>query len=209
MRTSRRAMGKILTSQDCGIPQWQQCVILMSKFYLTLLLPFVWVTNPRSFLPLVKMLWILQRYWLWGLSIFYTTPPIPTTLLYGQGETMQSIWRQCCSRGFHRQTCCYVTIYLNHLNAVTVPFRCPQTITGCFPKIKQLVNDNTLVIVGVALGIAVLEVRLWLSSSASAALNILVWVAEFWWQHWRGEKYLGLGYVYIVYVEYMEQDGKI
>lgn len=34
----------------------------------------------------------------------------------------------------------------------------PQTITGCFPKIKQLIDDNTVVIVGVALGIAALEV---------------------------------------------------
>lgn len=33
-----------------------------------------------------------------------------------------------------------------------------QTITGCFLKIKQLIDDNTAVIVGVALGIAALEV---------------------------------------------------
>nr|XP_046272605.1 tetraspanin 35 [Scatophagus argus] len=41
---------------------------------------------------------------------------------------------------------------------------CNQTLadamaaTGCFPKIKQLIDDNTVVIVGVALGIAVLEI---------------------------------------------------
>lgn len=34
----------------------------------------------------------------------------------------------------------------------------PQTITGCFPKIKQLMDDNIVVIIGVALGIAALEV---------------------------------------------------
>ncbi|XP_068193103.1 tetraspanin 35 isoform X2 [Antennarius striatus] len=32
------------------------------------------------------------------------------------------------------------------------------TISGCFPKIKTLVDDNTVVIVGVALGIAALEI---------------------------------------------------
>ncbi|XP_029293528.1 tetraspanin 35 [Cottoperca gobio] len=31
-------------------------------------------------------------------------------------------------------------------------------ITGCFPKIKQLIDENTVVIVAVALGIAVLEI---------------------------------------------------
>ncbi|XP_022603669.1 tetraspanin-1-like [Seriola dumerili] len=32
------------------------------------------------------------------------------------------------------------------------------SITGCFPKIKKLIDDNTVVIVAVALGIAALEV---------------------------------------------------
>ncbi|XP_034395594.1 tetraspanin 35 isoform X2 [Cyclopterus lumpus] len=32
------------------------------------------------------------------------------------------------------------------------------TITGCFPKIKKLIDDNTVVIVAVALGIALLEI---------------------------------------------------
>ncbi|KAK9535612.1 hypothetical protein VZT92_007984 [Zoarces viviparus] len=32
------------------------------------------------------------------------------------------------------------------------------TITGCFPKIKELIEDNTVVIVAVALGIAALEI---------------------------------------------------
>lgn len=31
-------------------------------------------------------------------------------------------------------------------------------LTGCFPKIKQIIDDNSVVIVGVALGIAVLEI---------------------------------------------------
>ncbi|XP_034750510.1 tetraspanin 35 [Etheostoma cragini] len=31
-------------------------------------------------------------------------------------------------------------------------------ITGCFPKIKQLIDDNMVAIVAVALGIAVLEI---------------------------------------------------
>lgn len=80
---------------------------------------------------------------------------LETVLQYGLPQMTQHTH-------LHAQ-CCYVTIYLNHLNAITVPFCCHQTITGCFPKIKQLINDNTMVIVGVALGIAALEVRLWLS----------------------------------------------
>lgn len=35
-----------------------------------------------------------------------------------------------------------------------------KTITGCFPKFKKLIDDNAVVIVAVALGIAVLEVGL-------------------------------------------------
>lgn len=83
---------------------------------------------------------------------------LETVLQYGLPQLKQHTH-------LHAQ-CCYITIYLNHLNATTVPFCFHQPITGCFPKIKQLINDNTLVIVGVALGIAALEVRLWLSSSA-------------------------------------------
>ncbi|KAK5856697.1 hypothetical protein PBY51_008276 [Eleginops maclovinus] len=33
-----------------------------------------------------------------------------------------------------------------------------KNITGCFPKIKELIDDNAVVIVGVALGIAALEI---------------------------------------------------
>lgn len=34
----------------------------------------------------------------------------------------------------------------------------PQTIPGCFPALKKLVDDNAVIIIAVALGIAVLEV---------------------------------------------------
>lgn len=51
---------------------------------------------------------------------------------------------------------------LNHYNtyfyASISNLHSPQTITGCFPKIKQLMDDNMVVIIGVALGIAALEV---------------------------------------------------
>lgn len=53
--------------------------------------------------------------------------------------------------------------YTTERHFVVVPVLPPlftffQTITGCFPKIKQLIDDNMVVIVGVALGIAALEV---------------------------------------------------
>ncbi|XP_051243290.1 tetraspanin 35 isoform X1 [Dicentrarchus labrax] len=44
------------------------------------------------------------------------------------------------------------------VNSTFLPLYFPQTITGCFPKIKDLIDSNTVVIVGVALGIAALEV---------------------------------------------------
>uniref|UniRef100_UPI0037E7069E tetraspanin 35 n=1 Tax=Semicossyphus pulcher TaxID=241346 RepID=UPI0037E7069E len=95
---------------------------------------------------------------------------------YGSNPDVTGLWNttmstlKCC--GFYNSSdfvgSPYYKMHSNHYP----PQCCPgtgnlcnetladssTTITGCFPKIVQLIDENTVVIVGVALGIAVLEI---------------------------------------------------
>ncbi|KAF3846800.1 hypothetical protein F7725_003878, partial [Dissostichus mawsoni] len=63
----------------------------------------------------------------------------------------------CC--GFYNSSDFVDSPYYQSYGKLFPPQCCPGLmITGCFPKIKQLIDENTSVIVGVALGIAALEV---------------------------------------------------
>ncbi|XP_008297411.1 tetraspanin 35 [Stegastes partitus] len=95
---------------------------------------------------------------------------------YGKNADVTGLWNttmstlKCC--GFYNASDFVGSPYYNNNNMQFPPQCCPgaktpcdqmsannsTTITGCFPKIKQLVDENTVVIVGVALGIAALEV---------------------------------------------------
>ncbi|XP_074553167.1 tetraspanin 35 [Halichoeres trimaculatus] len=95
---------------------------------------------------------------------------------YGKNADVTGLWDttmsalKCC--GFYNASDFVGSPYYNDKNKQYPPECCPgtnsscnqtqadsaTTITGCFPKIKQLVEDNTVVIVGVALGIAALEI---------------------------------------------------
>uniref|UniRef100_A0A8D0DEY4 Tetraspanin n=1 Tax=Sander lucioperca TaxID=283035 RepID=A0A8D0DEY4_SANLU len=95
---------------------------------------------------------------------------------YGQNPDITGLWNttmnslKCC--GFYNSSDFVGSPYYVNNNNRFPPQCCPgmnstctptgagntTTITGCFPKIKQLINDNTVVIVAVALGIAVLEI---------------------------------------------------
>ncbi|KAM6904502.1 tetraspanin 35 [Xenentodon cancila] len=93
---------------------------------------------------------------------------------YGENPDVTGLWNttmntlKCC--GFYNfsdftnspyynknrlypHQCCHDTVRLCNQTAAET-----QVTPGCFHKIKQLINDNTIVIVAVALGIAALEV---------------------------------------------------
>uniref|UniRef100_A0A8C6TLW2 Tetraspanin n=1 Tax=Neogobius melanostomus TaxID=47308 RepID=A0A8C6TLW2_9GOBI len=92
---------------------------------------------------------------------------------YGNNQDITALWNttmsllNCC--GFNNYT--DFTNSSHHLNYGYPPICCQgggvpcgnnsssTTIPGCFTRINQLINDNTVVIIGVALGIAALEVR--------------------------------------------------
>ncbi|XP_073350817.1 tetraspanin 35 [Pagrus major] len=95
---------------------------------------------------------------------------------YGENADITGLWNttmstlKCC--GFYNSSDFEGSPYYVDHNRQYPPQCCPgtdnpcnqtvadsvMTITGCFPKIKQLIDDNTVVIVGVALGIAALEI---------------------------------------------------
>ncbi|XP_071330696.1 tetraspanin 35 [Trachinotus anak] len=95
---------------------------------------------------------------------------------YGKNPDITGLWNttmdtlKCC--GFCNSSDFVGSpYYVSHENQFP-PQCCPGTnypcnqtvadsvtsVTGCFPKIKQLIDDNTVVIVAVALGIAALEI---------------------------------------------------
>lgn len=95
---------------------------------------------------------------------------------YGKNPDVTGLWNttmdtlKCC--GFYNSSDFVGSPYYTAHSQQFPPQCCPgfnspcnqsladsdMTITGCFPKIKQLIDDNTVVIVGVALGIAALEI---------------------------------------------------
>ncbi|XP_054463818.1 tetraspanin 35 [Anoplopoma fimbria] len=95
---------------------------------------------------------------------------------YGKNPDVTGLWNttmntlNCC--GFYNSSDFVGSPYYSDNGNQYPPQCCPgivgpcnqtvadsvTTITGCFPKIKQLIDDNTVVIVAVALGIAVLEI---------------------------------------------------
>ncbi|XP_028455714.1 tetraspanin 35 isoform X2 [Perca flavescens] len=91
---------------------------------------------------------------------------------YGQNADVTGLWNttmnslRCC--GFYNSSDFVGSPYYVNKNN-SFPLQCcpgmtstcsgnNATITGCFPKIKKLIDDNTVAIVAVALGIAVLEI---------------------------------------------------
>ncbi|XP_065820709.1 tetraspanin 35 [Labrus bergylta] len=95
---------------------------------------------------------------------------------YGENADITGLWNttmstlKCC--GFYNSSDFVGSPYYIKHDKQYPPLCCPgtenpcnqtladsaTTITGCFPKIKQLIDENTVVIVGVALGIAALEI---------------------------------------------------
>lgn len=94
---------------------------------------------------------------------------------YGKNPDVTGLWNttmttlKCC--GFYNSSDFVSSPYYVDHNQQYPPQCCPgldrpcnqtmvdsiTTITGCYPKIHQLIDDNTVVIVAVALGIAALE----------------------------------------------------
>ncbi|XP_010873259.2 tetraspanin 35 [Esox lucius] len=99
---------------------------------------------------------------------------------YGLNSDVTGIWNttmdtfKCCGfynytdftgSPFERQnhsypTQCCSSVYFNSCNATGAAHSADsnQAITGCFLKFKNLINDNTVAIVAVALGIAAIEI---------------------------------------------------
>ncbi|KAK2833926.1 hypothetical protein Q5P01_017815 [Channa striata] len=94
---------------------------------------------------------------------------------YGSNADVTGLWNttmstmQCC--GFNNASDFVDSPYYRSNGNQVPPQCCPgftnpcsltvannSTISGCFPKIKQLIDNNTVAIVAVALGIAALEI---------------------------------------------------
>ncbi|KAM4531277.1 tetraspanin 35 isoform 1-T2 [Odontesthes bonariensis] len=93
---------------------------------------------------------------------------------YGENPDITGLWNttmstlKCC--GFYNSSDFQDSPYYTGHNMKYPPQCCltsnpcnqtvaeSTTIPGCFPKIKQLIDENTVVIVAVALGIAALEI---------------------------------------------------
>ncbi|XP_063333328.1 tetraspanin 34a [Pelmatolapia mariae] len=97
---------------------------------------------------------------------------------YGKNEKLTSVWNntmeelKCCGyrnytdftdspfynnggKGLYPTPCCNSTISTDTCNENTAK---KANIDGCFDKLLQLIEDNALVIAGVAMGIAALEI---------------------------------------------------
>ncbi|XP_052409370.1 tetraspanin 35 [Carassius gibelio] len=90
---------------------------------------------------------------------------------YGKNPDVTGLWNttmtalKCC--GFNNYTDFTNSFFVN--NTKSYPFQCcnrlpcnettvfNSTIPGCFPALKKLVDDNAVIIIAVALGIAALE----------------------------------------------------
>lgn len=90
---------------------------------------------------------------------------------YGKNPDVTGLWNttmtslKCC--GFNNYTDFTNSYFVN--DTKSYPFQCcyrvpcieitafNSTIPGCFPALKKLVDDNAVIIIGVALGIAALE----------------------------------------------------
>lgn len=90
---------------------------------------------------------------------------------YGDNDDITGLWNatmttlNCC--GFNNASDFINSPYYNNHGNSFPPQCCKSntvtcsgnsTLEGCFPKIKQLIEDNAVVIVGVGLGIAALEI---------------------------------------------------
>lgn len=95
---------------------------------------------------------------------------------YGENPDVTGLWNttmstlKCC--GFYNSSDFVDSPYYKDHDKLYPPQCCPgysspcnqtvadsdMSIPGCFPKIKHLIDENTVVIVGVALGIAALEI---------------------------------------------------
>uniref|UniRef100_A0A8C1LK46 Tetraspanin n=1 Tax=Cyprinus carpio TaxID=7962 RepID=A0A8C1LK46_CYPCA len=91
---------------------------------------------------------------------------------YGKNPDVTGLWNttmtslKCC--GFNNYTDFTNSYFVN--DTKSYPFQCchrvpcieitafNSTVPGCFPALKKLVDDNAVIIIGVALGIAALEV---------------------------------------------------
>uniref|UniRef100_A0A3B3X382 Uncharacterized protein n=1 Tax=Poecilia mexicana TaxID=48701 RepID=A0A3B3X382_9TELE len=90
---------------------------------------------------------------------------------FGSSSDITGLWNttmgtlKCC--GFYNYTDFTESPYYTAHNNSYPPHCCPDSspcngtvnTDGCFPKIKMLIDKNTVVIVGAGLGIAALEVR--------------------------------------------------
>uniref|UniRef100_A0A8C1DJX6 Tetraspanin n=1 Tax=Cyprinus carpio carpio TaxID=630221 RepID=A0A8C1DJX6_CYPCA len=90
---------------------------------------------------------------------------------YGKNPDVTGLWNttmtslKCC--GFNNYTDFTNSYFVN--DTESYPFQCchrvpcieitafNSTVPGCFPALKKLVDDNAVIIIGVALGIAALE----------------------------------------------------
>ncbi|XP_051243291.1 tetraspanin 35 isoform X2 [Dicentrarchus labrax] len=146
----------------CGAIKESKCMLML--FFLIILLVFIaeiaGAVVILVFRPLLDELFVK----------FGTAAVKSIKKDYGKNSDITGLWNttmstlHCC--GFYNSSDFTGSpYYTDHSNSF--PPQCcadtdepctQSTITGCFPKIKDLIDSNTVVIVGVALGIAALEV---------------------------------------------------
>ncbi|XP_023272058.1 tetraspanin-1-like [Seriola lalandi dorsalis] len=150
----------------CGAVKESKCMLLL--FFIIVLLVFIAEVAGAVvilvFRPLAdELIQKLGKAAVQNIKSDYGSNPDVTGLW---NTTMSSL--KCC--GFYNASDFIDSPYYESHEEQFPPQCCPgsnssctqamadTSITGCFPKIKKLIDDNTVVIVAVALGIAALEV---------------------------------------------------
>ncbi|KAM8843892.1 tetraspanin 35 [Spinachia spinachia] len=151
----------------CGAVRESTCMLLL--FFIIVLVVFI-AEVAGAVVILVFRPWADEL-----LTKFGTAAVKSIKKDYGENADVTGLWNttmsnlHCC--GFYNSSdftdspyykqhgnqyppqCCLATASVCNQSADGVAM-----IPGCFPKIKKLIEDNTVVIVGVALGIAALEI---------------------------------------------------
>ncbi|XP_035511248.1 tetraspanin 35 [Morone saxatilis] len=146
----------------CGAIKESKCMLLL--FFLIILLVFIAEIAGAVVILVFRPL-------LDELVVKFGTAAVKSIKKdYGENSDITGLWNttmstlHCC--GFYNSSDFTDSPYYKNHGSHFPPQCCAgtdepctqSTITGCFPKIKDLIDSNTVVIVGVALGIAVLEV---------------------------------------------------
>lgn len=149
------------------------CIYVLTSFFqrapLSVIAPSGWIRLKFNLTLiaslLAEVLWIQQLYRFHKFLLCERNQVLPISVLYwsslqwGRSYKFGEAWGQYLYLFIYGlqsifEVCTLFDIYI----CVYFFFSLSQTVTGCFPALKTLVDENAVIIIAVALGIAALEV---------------------------------------------------